>query len=397
MNVLAAIVIPPHLGDSGAVNAAMYLSQCLTHHCNMDVALMSDRTEESLQGKLRVMHRRSTNVMRFTKLFLPNKYRTLFYRSDIASLVSNYDLVHIHNPIPALEMRNIAKACVANKVPYIITTHGFVEVMGITQAYHLSRLESLVGEWMIRKPLEYVIQNAHKICCLAPQDRDLLRNHGVTDEKLVIVPNGVHLDAFATPTADELAKVCAKFHLPIDKSIETPVCFFLANHTRNKGLDTLVDAFRKTDRPYCLIVGGKKRDYDYDGYARNLKSAQRIVFTDALTNQEIRVLHHYSDLFVFPTRADTLPLVVLEAMASSKPVLSTTVGGIPYQVDDSCGRLVEPDNPAALRIAFEDLVQDPTRLRAMGLAAHRKVSEQFNWHASAAKTFEIYQQVTKLP
>jgi starch synthase len=397
MNVLAAIVIPPHLGDSGAVNAAMYLSQCLTHHCSMDVALMSDRTEELLQGKLKVMHRRSTNVMSFTRLFLPNKYRTLFYRSDIASLVSNYDLVHIHNPIPAIEMRNIAKACVANKIPYVITTHGFVEVMGITQAYHLSRLESLVGEWMIRKPLEYVIRNAHKICCLAPQDRDLLHNHGVSDEKLVVIPNGVHLDAFATPTADELSTVCAKFQLPIDKSTETPVCFFLANHTRNKGLDVLVDAFRQTDRSYCLIVGGKKRDYDYDGYAKNLKSGQRIVFTDVFTNQEIRVLHHYSDLFVFPTRADTLPLVVLEAMASSKPVLSTTVGGIPYQVDDSCGRLVAPDNPTALRVAFEVLVQDPTRLRAMGLAARSKVSEQFNWNASAAKTFEIYQQVTMRP
>ncbi len=250
---------------------------------------------------------------------------------------------------------------------------------------------------MIRKPLEYVIRNAHKICCLAPQDRDLLRNHGLNDEKLVVIPNGVHLDAFATPTSDEFATVCAKFHLPLEKSIETPVCFFLANHTRNKGLDVLVDAFRQTDRTYCLIIGGKKRDYDYDGYAKNLKSGQQIVFTDALTNQEIRVLHHYSDLFVFPTRADTLPLVVLEAMASSKPVLSTTVGGIPFQVDESCGRLVEPDNPTALRIAFEELVESPTRLRAMGLAARSKVSEQFNWHASAAKTFEIYQQVTKRP
>jgi len=358
---------------------------------------MSDSTEELLQDKLRLMHRRSTNVMSFTKLFLPNKYRTLFYRSDIASLVSNYDLVHIHNPIPALEMRSIAKACVTNKIPYVITTHGFVEVMGLTQAYHLSRLESLVGQWMIRNPLEYVIRNAHKICCLAPQDRDLLRNHGVSDEKLVIIPNGVHLEAFSPPTADELANVCAKFQLPIDKNAETPVCFFLANHTRNKGLDVLVDAFRQTDRSYCLIVGGKKRAYDYDGYAKNLKNAQRIVFTDALTNQEIRALHHYSDLFVFPTRADTLPLVVLEAMACSKPVLSTTVGGIPHQVDDSCGRLVKPNNPAALRIAFEDLVQDPMRLRAMGLAARSKVSKQFNWHASAAKAFEIYQQVTALP
>jgi starch synthase len=393
MKVLAAVVIPPHLGDSGAVNAAIHLSQSLTQHCKIDLALMSDCNKQSAQGQLTIMHRRANNVMSFTKYFLPNKYRTLFYRSDISSLVASYDLVHIHNPIPAIEMRNIAKACVAHKIPYVITTHGFVEVMGITKAYDLNRLEAMVGQWMIRKPLEYVIQNATKICCLAPQDRDLLRHRGLPDDKLVVIPNGVHLDAYAPPTDDELATVCTKFHLPKEKRSNTPVCFFLANHTRNKGLDVLVDAFRGTEIPYCLIVGGKKRDYDYVGYAKNLKSTQRIVFTDALTNQEIRVLHHYSDLFVFPTRADTLPLVVLEAMASSRPVLSTTVGGIPYQVDDSCGRLVEPDNPIALRIAFETLVQDPARLRAMGLAARRKVSEQFDWDVSGAMTFEIYRQV----
>lgn len=68
--------------------------------------------------------------MSFTKYFLPNKYRTLFYRSDISSLVASYDLVHIHNPIPAIEMRNIAKACIAPQNPlrdydpWICGSHG---------------------------------------------------------------------------------------------------------------------------------------------------------------------------------------------------------------------------------------------------------------------------------
>jgi len=147
-----------------------------------------------------------------------------------------------------------------------------------------------------------------------------------------------------------------------------------------------------SEKPYCLIVGGKKRDYDYDGFSLRAKWNQRILFTDILTDQEIWVLHHYADLFVFPTRADTLPLVVLEAMAAARPVLSTRIGGIPFQVDDSCGRLVEPDNPTVLRIAFEEMFQDRDRLIAMGIAASQRARELFDWQRSAKLTYEVYQQ-----
>lgn len=393
MKILTAIIIPPHLSSSGAVNAALAITNSLQRHCDIDIAIMSDTTSDEVWRGVRLMKRKATTPIDFTAGWLPNKYRTLFYRSDIASLVGQYDLVHLHNAIPALELQRVASACIKQNIPYVITTHGFVEILGMRSAWQLNLLQSIVGKYCMMRPVRFVIDHAARICCLAPQDQALLTDIGVPVDKSVIIPNGVAKEFYPEPDAADVLAMCHKFNLPTVKSPQTPVCFFVANHTRNKGLDILLDAFLGSERPYCLVVGGKKRDYDYAGYAARARANQQIVFTDGLTDHEIRCLHHYADLFVFPSRADTLPLVVLEAMAAGRPVLSTRVGGIPFQVDDACGRLVEPEDPVALRQAFEALVSQPDLLKTMGQVALAKVQAKFDWDQSADQTYEVYRQL----
>jgi starch synthase len=394
MKILSAIVIPPHLTVSGAVNAAIALSHALQPHCDVEVAMMADETTDETVSGLRVRKRHATNPLGFTRGLLPNKFRTLLYRSDIATLVQDYDLVHLHNPIPALELLAIAKACQRAAKPYVITTHGFVEVFGMQAGYKLGRLESLAGRFLIHDPVVKVLSHAAKICCLSPQDRELLSERGIADQRLTVIPNGVDPAYFTEPSAEEMKQVCVRFGLPLEKADGVPVCFFLANHTRNKGLDILLEAFLRSATPYRLIVGGKKRDdYDYEGYTKRAQSHQRILFTDRLSDQEIRCLHHYSDLFVFPSRADTLPLVILDAMAAGRAILSTRVGGIPYQVEPDCGCLVEPENPEALREAFERMVGDREQLIAQGNAARIRVRDHFNWKRSAELTANVYREV----
>lgn len=397
MKILTAIIIPPHLRFSGAVNAAIAITQSLRRHCDIDIAIMSDETSDDVYRDVKLMKRKATTPIDFTTGWLPNKYRTLFYRSDIASLVGQYDLVHLHNAIPALELQRVAAACLTQQIPYVITTHGFVEILGMRSAWQLNVLQSIVGRFWMERPVRNVIRHAARICCLAPQDQSLLTDMGVLAEKTVVIPNGVSKDYYTEPDEVEVAAVCTKFDLPLVKSPTMPVCFFVANHTRNKGLDILLDAFLGSKIPYCLIVGGRKRKYDYVGYAARAGANQQIVFTDSLTDHEIRCLHHYADLFVFPSRADTLPLVVLEAMAAGRAVLSTRVGGIPFQIDETCGRLVEPENPYALRAAFEQLAAQPGLLRDMGQAALARVQAQFDWDRSADQTYSVYCDVLGLP
>jgi glycosyltransferase involved in cell wall biosynthesis len=118
-----------------------------------------------------------------------------------------------------------------------------------------------------------------------------------------------------------------------------------------------------------------------------------MIFTGFISNEELRALYQSTDLFVFPTRADTLPLVVLEAMASSRAVVSTRVGGIPFQVTSDTGILVDPNDPAALAGALDSLCARPNVRSEMGAAARLRVLDLFNWSNSARRAVEIYQEV----
>lgn len=397
MKVLAAIVIPPHLTASGAVNAALYLSKALANYCAMDIALMASDEGKEQFGSAVLYKVRATNFLDFTKTILPDRFRTLFYRSRISELIASgdYDLVHIHNPIPALEMKRIAQACISKGIPYVVSTHGFVEVLSSEQAYSLRWYEKIAGHFFLNSPLRFVIDHANKIFGLTPSDISLLQSVGVDEHKITVIPNGVNEFYLGLPSEQEIQLVSQKFGQFQNQGKDIPVCIFLGNHTKNKGLDILFSAFLATKQPYTLIVCGKKRDYPYEQFAAQCKPGQLMIFTDRLAENEIRALFHLSDLFVFPTLADTMPLVILEAMAAGLPILSTKVGGIPYQVGNDSGLLVEPGNPDALRTGFESIITDRARLHTMGKAAHANVKSRFDWGQSGLLAFEQYKTIVE--
>jgi len=396
LRVLAAIVIPPHLVVSGAVNAAKSLSQAVAEHCQVDIALMSNVERHTQLGEATLFERKSTNLLSFTRSILPDKFRTLLYRSDISDLVSpdKYDLVHLHNAIPTLEMQRIAKACVARGVSYVISTHGFVEITSKDQAYSLKFHEKIAGKLLIDRPLRYVVQHAAKVFAGSPCEMPLLRKLEISTDKISIVTNGVNEYFLQTPTCEQTAQAINKFELP-PKIESSPITYFyLGNHTQNKGLPILLESLMQITEPYLMIVGGKKRNIiDYEHYIARCRAGQRIVFTDLLSDEEVLALAHYSDLFIFPTLADTLPLVILEAMACGLPILATEIGGIPYQVKPECGHLVQPGDPIALGNALKHLSMDKELLKEMGKAARHRVETVFRWKEVAHTAFVEYNSI----
>jgi glycosyltransferase involved in cell wall biosynthesis len=322
---------------------------------------------------------------------IPNRYRTLFYASDIPRMVrsGDFDLVHLHNPMPALEMARIARACRSAGVPYLVSTHGFNEIANGARVYGFGRARRLAWDALVTRPVHQAVRGAAAVLGLSPADREIVASMGFAGQ-FAVVPNGVVLPG--PFDADEDCAIRTRLGVPARRAGEL-TCMFLANHTPNKGLPLLLEAFDGLGCPYTLIVGGEKRaEIDYGLAARPRRADQRIVVTGRLSDREVQALFRRSDLFVFPTLADTFPLVVLEAMSHGLPVLASRVGGIPYQLDRESGRLVEPGDVRALRDAIGALANQPDRLREMGRHARERVAREFTWEKAAGRALAEYEQ-----
>jgi glycosyltransferase involved in cell wall biosynthesis len=100
------------------------------------------------------------------------------------------------------------------------------------------------------------------------------------------------------------------------------------------------------------------------------------------------------DVLVQPSRADNLPLAMLEAMAAGLPVIGARVGGIPELLaDGESGIVVEPEDPAALASALDALAVDPARRAELGKKARQRIAAHFSADDVARQTVALYRRL----
>jgi glycosyltransferase involved in cell wall biosynthesis len=127
-----------------------------------------------------------------------------------------------------------------------------------------------------------------------------------------------------------------------------------------KGLRELIQAagYLRLQRPNfrCYIVGdGPDRAILAEAIAR-LGARDRIILTPSCTTQQVSLWMAAADLVTLPSYAEGCPNVILEALASGRPVVASNVGGIPEIMDNRVGRLVPPRDVPALVKALGDVL-----------------------------------------
>ncbi|MHA6326933.1 glycosyltransferase [Roseivivax sp. CAU 1753] len=101
-----------------------------------------------------------------------------------------------------------------------------------------------------------------------------------------------------------------------------------------------------------------------------------------------------ADVFCLPSFAEGVPVVLMEAMAAERVVVSTRIAGIPELIEDGVtGRLVPPGDLDALTQALSECLSDADASRNMGRAARAKVKHDFNVSIEAAKLSELIEAV----
>jgi glycosyltransferase involved in cell wall biosynthesis len=97
------------------------------------------------------------------------------------------------------------------------------------------------------------------------------------------------------------------------------------------------------------------------------------------------------DVFCLPSRAEGLPMVVLEAMMQARPVVATPAGGTAELVaDGETGLLVPVGDAGALAAALRTLLDDPGRARRLGEAGRARVLAEFSADRAAERILGLY-------
>jgi glycosyltransferase involved in cell wall biosynthesis len=164
-----------------------------------------------------------------------------------------------------------------------------------------------------------------------------------------------------------------------------------------KGLDTLLHALVDLPGVHLTVVGTGPMQVPWKALAHELGLIGRVTFAGEVDDADLPACYRHSDLFVLPAnaRSEAFGMVLLEAMASGLPCITTEVGtGTSWIVQDGkTGLVVPPQDPSALAVAIDRLVRDPALYQAMAEAGRARVEEVFSHERMVQGVEAVYRDV----
>jgi glycosyltransferase involved in cell wall biosynthesis len=141
------------------------------------------------------------------------------------------------------------------------------------------------------------------------------------------------------------------------------------------------------------IVGDGPQLPELRELARSLGVSDRVEFTGAVGQDEIRELYARADVFVLASFAEGLPVVLIEAMSTGLPVVASRITGVPELVDEGVsGVLAPPGDVSGLTEALARMLgESPERRAEMGRAGRERVVSEFDIDRVAGQLREIFE------
>lgn len=165
---------------------------------------------------------------------------------------------------------------------------------------------------------------------------------------------------------------------------------FVGRIALDKGIEVLIDAMaelreRHGDLTLTVVGDGPRREF-LERLCHRRSLADSITFVGSKNQDEVAKLLMDHDIFVLPSFAEGVPVVLMEAMGASLPVVTTYVGGMTELVtDEASGFLVRPFDRDQLVARIEQLIDDPELRQQMGRAGRSAVLADFVSAAEAAR------------
>jgi len=226
--------------------------------------------------------------------------------------------------------------------------------------------------------------------------KNLFLKQGVTQNKILVAPDGVDLQMFNVEEKKEEYR--KEFNLPQNKKIIGYVGR-LETMEKEKGIDTLIKAFRILSEKFnnlflCIVGGPKERIIEYENLARQMKIKEKVKFLDQVRHALIPKLLKSFDILVMPypwTEHYAFymsPLKLFEYMASKRPIIASDLPSIREILNENNAILVKPDNPGVLAQGIKKVLQDPELFVKISNQAFKDV-QNYTWRRRTEKIIKF--------
>jgi glycosyltransferase involved in cell wall biosynthesis len=291
------------------------------------------------------------------------------------------DLIHVYSHDSYA--RPAAKAASKLGRPLIITTYG---------PFESHRDYGAIQRYLFRLYDSYVTPPLFRACSVVlaryPEILQWVKSFGVVEARAGLEPSGIPRSYLSIGDGKK-----GREKLGHDGEL----ILYLGRIAPQKGVQYAVEAMQHVTRRFpkakLAIVGP-----DYIGYSRHLRSlaarlgvAENVMIMDAVTNEaEETELLAACDAFVMPSSFEGFSQSVMKAMAQSKPVVVTRVGGLPYEIDyGRCGLAREFGDATMLADGLISLLESPEMSSTMGKNGRMR-AEEFTFERLAANLSTTY-------
>lgn len=228
---------------------------------------------------------------------------------------------------------------------------------------------------------DVAVNRSHKIITHAEQlKKVILQRFNVPTERIVVIPHGEF-------------SIYRHWNNQTWSEIEGTILFF-GRIWPYKGLDYLIRAEPAVSQA-CpgvrFVIAGRGEDFDH--YRQIMVHPERFeVLNEYISHEDIPKLFQQASIVVLPYTEASQSGVIPLAYAFGRPVVATTVGGLPEVVThNEDGLLVPPGDSDALAAAMIRLLQDRVTRHQMGQHAFEKTKKELSWTTIAKQTLEVYQ------
>jgi glycosyltransferase involved in cell wall biosynthesis len=227
----------------------------------------------------------------------------------------------------------------------------------------------------------YAFEKADVVCPVSENLRKHIEKAGIK-ASFRVIPNAVDVSLFH-PSDPPRARGGRKALLCVAQL--TPI----------KGIPHLFEALlllrKKRDDFTLHIVGDGPNRKEYEEMVKSLGLNEVVRFYGLQPKKKVAEFMRQADLFVLPSLWENLPCVLIEAMASGLPIVSTNVGGIPEIVDEETGVLVPPKNPEKLSEAINYVLDNLENFPAEKTV--KRARERYSYEAVGKVFSDLYREI----